>query len=191
MKVRFTSKVFLAVAFFFVLALAGCKMKEPSENDDEAADDVVPTNQKQPADTDKATVKLVEQSVADLSKVKDQPGAFVVTANTEQDFEQGLVKARIRAAKKYLKRYEAGQKVFILSAHLTDCMNDERVDCSDSLKRQLEEVSLVCEIADIDPVSGGYFVHFTGAGHYRNKTGVTATTALVVRVSGCGEKKTE
>lgn len=175
MKARFTSNVFLVVAFFFVLALAGCKMKELSEDESDAMSDHAP----------------VEVQVDEPEAVR-AAGELGGMPQEENSLSRYQATVKVGAHAKYLKRYEAGQRVFILSPGLTSCKHQDRyIDCGDGLGRLLVELSQACEIAEIDTVNGGFFIEFLGAGSYSYKAGVTATTALVIRVSSCGEKKTE
>lgn len=174
MKVRFTSNVFLAVAFFFVMALAGCKPVEMAEDENDSTSDPASTH----ANADES----------EAAKVVDEFGGMT---QEEKSLSQYQITAKVGAHAKYLKRYEAGQRVFILGLDLKRCRHGNNVDCSDDLGKLLAELSQVCEIADIETMNGGFFVEFQGSHSWNFKTGVTATTALLVRVSSCGEKKME
>lgn len=203
MKGRLTSSFFLMAVILFVLALAGCKAVEMTESEDDSTSDVAPMNmfsgKSQAAEPASTEVEFAEPETTQLLGAEESERVAVSLAGelNGRAVEEKILSVYQRSVKvgahaKYLKRYEMGQRVFILSPILAKCSHfDAFVDCTDGLGKLLAELSQVCEIAEIDTVSGGFFVDFRGSGNWVYKTGVTATTALVVRVSSCGEKKTE
>ena len=174
MKDRFTINFFVVVACFFVLAVAGCKQVAGVEDEDDSTNDVELTTfsaQKSEAvkDADKLVDKLVDATVEEKSPRPSQEEMKVA---------------------KYLKKYSAGQRLFVLNPDLASCNRWKGyVDCSDKLEKLLAAMSRACEIVDVDMINGGAFVDFTGGFYqgrdYSYKTGVTITTALLVRVSTC------
>ena len=171
MRGYFTISFFLMIACFFVLVLAGCKRVEMAEvEEDDSMSDVEPHMfSAQESEAAKNAEKLVGATVEEESARPSQEEMKVA---------------------KYLKKYSAGQRLFVLNPDLASCNRWKGyVDCSDKLEKLLAAMSRACEIVDVDMINGGAFVDFTGGFYqgrdYSYKTGVTITTALLVRVSTC------
>jgi len=203
MKDRFTINFFVVVAMLFVVSsIVACQPKPwRCADDDPSCNPAHPANRPHIDAQLARAAETVEKNLAPTAA--EQPSTRGLTGEEQmlyQDRNNSMAGAGDRWPD-YLRKYQEGQKVFVLAPSMENCLQIEKevdggavgpitesFDCNVIFGTMLTELSQACEIAEIEAVSGAFFV-----GRYaRSPTaGANATSALVVRVSSCEEKKTE